>query len=255
MASSGGPYESYSPQELHVLLQECYSYRGPGFQDQPENRRHAAEVSRNNQKMIRDIRAELDFQRQDKVEREDQKAADREARERASAERMAAKVAREKEREARLAREAVEAAARPPESPAASVMHPADSALKAYFQRTKIPGLPTITTERVELAWTHNARHYIAVYAASALKVWILVASGTPGATPIKGNDYMPADDFNLIHQAHIAEAKAPKRRLPLPDRTSAPAPHQSSSQQLSSIPVRLLPPPLFHNRNIRTAR
>lgn len=212
MASSSGPYESYSPQELHVLLQECYSYRGPGFQVQSEDRRHAAEASRNNQQMIQDIRAELDFRRRDKEQREEQRAADRAARERANAERMAAKVAREKEREARLAREAVEAAARPPESPATSVMHPVDGALKAYFQRTKITELPTITTERVELAWTHNARHYIAIYVASALKVWILVAAGTPGATTFNGNDYMPADDIKLIHQAHVAEPKARKR-------------------------------------------
>jgi hypothetical protein len=171
----------------------------------------------NNQRMMGELKAELDFRRRDKVEREEQKAADRAARESVRAERIAkeeaAKVVREKAREARLTREAVEVGARPPESQATSVMHPADDALKAYFQRTKITEFPTITTERVELAWTHNARHYIAVYAASALKVWILVAAGTPGATPIDGNEYLPADSIKLIHQAHVAEAKVPKQR------------------------------------------
>lgn len=160
-----------------------------------------------------ELKAELDFRRRDKEQREEQRAADRAARDERIANEAAAKLARDNAREARLAQEAVEAAARPPESPAASVIHPIDSALKAYFQRAKITEPPTITTERVELAWTHNARHYIAIYtAASALKVWILVAAGTPGATTFNGNEYMPADDFNLIHQAHVAERKARKR-------------------------------------------
>jgi hypothetical protein len=219
MAQSGGPHEARSTREIIDLLRQCRRDANKRTTPSPyaEIRRHAYERSINNHNLMDELQAELDFRERAKAERQErdeQREIARAAREQAREERLAKEQAeREKAREARLAREAVEVAARPPESPAASVMHPVDSALKAYFQRTKIPEFPTITTEHVELAWTHNRRYYIAIYAASALKVWILVETGTPGATPINGNEYLPADNISLIHQAHVAESKAPKRR------------------------------------------
>lgn len=203
MAQSGGPYEDLPTGEIKRQLRMCERDANKRTTPSPyaEIKREAYERSINNHNLMDELRAELEFRERAKAQRQER-----------DEQREIARAAREQAREARLAREAVEAAARPPESPVASALHPADNALKAYFQRTKIPELPTITTERVELAWTHNRRHYIAIYAASALKVWILVAAGTPGATAIDGNDYMPADDIRLIHQAHVAETKARKR-------------------------------------------
>lgn len=202
MAQSGGPYEDLPTGEIKRLLRKCErdASRPRTISLQSEERRHAYERSINNHNLMGELRAELDFRERATAQRQEW-AEQREiawaARDQAREERLAKEQAeREKAREARLARETVEVAARPSESPVASVMHPVDDALKAYFQRTKITELPTITTERVELAWSHNGCHYIAVYAASALKVWVLVETGTPGATTTNGNEYMPTDDF-----------------------------------------------------------
>ena len=221
MANSGGPYESYSYQQLYAMLRECQRdasrYRSQPVSLYTEERRHASERSTNNRNLIGEINAELEFRERDKVEREqrqERREAAREAREKAREERPAKEsAARAVAREARVAG-AVGAPAKPPEPSGPCMTHPVGLALAAYFRRTNIKELPPVTTSRMELAWSHNRRQFIAFYSEStgALEVWIQVATGTRGATNINGNDYMAASDNKLIHQAHVAEAKARRR-------------------------------------------
>lgn len=220
MARSGGQYESYTFRELKDMLWECEretrrALNRP-FEMQSENRRESGQRWVNNSDMAAEIEWELEFRERDREEREERQVQQEAAREKARTEReereKQRQAAREKARTERIAKEAAKEASRPTVS---LPLDPVERALGAYFGKTDIPEPPELATVRVEVAWTHNRRQYVAFFtgATNTLEVWILVAPGTPGATVINGNEYMPAGDNKLIHQAHVAEAKARKQR------------------------------------------